>query len=300
MRKIATRIAAALVLAACLLGIWHWRTGRFPWESKPTAQVNTKTNPIDGAEMVFIPGGEFMMGANRPVLARLPFGLLDRIPWVGEGIHERALVAENASPRHRVVVDGFWVYAYEVTNEQYAKSIQVTGRREPPCWGDCRFNQPRQPVVGVSWHDAVAYCEWAGGRLPTEAEWEYVARGGKQYEYATSTGKLTHHTAEANIAGTGGMDKWERSSPVGSFPANPFGLYDLSGNVYEWCSSLYEPYPYKVDDGRENVKDEARIRVLRGGAFLSPHWLASTAVRIRDGPANRHYLIGFRVCASAS
>jgi len=265
-----------------------------PWESKRTAHVKTKTNPIDGAEMVFIPGGEFMMGTNRPVLARLPSGLLDRIPWMAEGIRERALAYEDASPRHRVVVDGFWMYTYEVTNEQYREFEEASGRREPAFWDRDGWDQPRQPVVGVNWHDAAAYCEWPGVRLPTEAEWEYAARGDMQYDYATATGKLSHDLA--NIKGTEGKDKWAHTSPVGRFPANPFGLHDMCGNVWDWCSSLYKSYPYRADDGREDLKDKAGERVFRGGSWHSGSAVVRCAYRDWTLPGDGDWRFGFR-CA---
>jgi len=226
-------------------------------------------------ELVFIPGGEFKMGGP---------GEFD-----GKPIHEQQ-------------VKGFWLGKYEVTNEQYGKFIvaartsrKATGHREPSFWDIAKYNQPKHPVVGVSWDDAVAYCKWAGGRLPTEAEWEYAARGGKQFEYATSTGKLSPDLA--NYEGVEGKDKWEYTSPVGSFPPNPFGLYDMSGNVWEWCSSLYEPYPYKADDGREDLESRGP-RVLRGCAFNVIRRYGRCAVRRRDYPHYRFFGIGFRLCAS--
>jgi len=238
---------------------------RLPADPKP-GQIFV--SPLDGTELVFISGGAFKMG--------------------GTGEHD-------GKPVHEQQVEGFWLGRSEVTNAQYGKFLEATDHRVPRYWDDDKYNQPDQPVVSVTWHDAIAYCNWAGVRLPTEAEWEYAARGGKQYEYGTSTGELSHDLA--NYEGSGGKDTWnDRTAPVGSFPANPFSLYDMCGNVLEWCSSLYKPYPYKADDGREDVAAEG-WRVLRGGAFDST-LLARCVYRDRSDPDNRDPHVGFRLCAS--
>jgi formylglycine-generating enzyme required for sulfatase activity len=223
----------------------------------------TRINPIDGAEMVFIPAGAFQMGSNS---------------------------YENGKPVHAQRVEGFWMYKYEVTVAQYRKFCAATGRQMPsaPSWGW----RDDHPIVNVSWHGAVAYCQWAGVRLPTEAEWEYAARGGKQYEYGTSTGELTSELAHfSQDVSTGG------TRPVGSYPANPFGLHDMAGNAWEWCSSLYLPYPYVADDGRENVSASGD-RTLRGGAWGSAVVTCFAAYRGRLAPALRDYVNGFR-CAQS-
>jgi iron(II)-dependent oxidoreductase len=115
--------------------------------------------------------------------------------------------------------------------------MDATDYEAPSYWNDSKFNAPNHPVVGVSWDDAVAYANWAGKRLPTEAEWEKSARGGlvgKKYPWGDT---LTHD--DANYSGTGGKDKWEHTSPVGSFASNGYGLYDMAGNVWEWCADWY-------------------------------------------------------------
>jgi len=255
-------------------------------EKEPNAG-DTKINPKDGAETVFIPGGRFRLGRDEaPVGERKgprtvvePSGLID--------LHE---------PARWVSVKGFWMYAHEVTNEQYGKFIKATGHRTPKHWDDGNYNRPKQPVVGVSWHDAVSYCKWVGGRLPTEAEWEHAARGGKQHEYATLTGKIGRLLANIRL-----RDKRDDTSPVGSFRANPFGLHDMCGNVEEWCSSLSRPYPYRADDGREDPNVEAG-RVTRGGVVFDGPRSARRAVRAGDWnhPDFRSDHVGFRLCASPS
>jgi formylglycine-generating enzyme required for sulfatase activity len=178
--------------------------------------------------MVWVPGGEFTMGDRRGA--------------------------------HKQEVDGFWMYTKEVTNGQFRKFVEAN-----PQWSadriESRFHDGRylqhwrqpskptprdedHPVVFVSWYAAKAYAQWAGGRLPTEVEWEYAARGGKQFEYGTATGKIGREVANYRRFAGG-------TTPVGSYAPNPFGLCDMAGNVSEWCSSL---------DGRQWG--------LRGGSWV--------------------------------
>jgi formylglycine-generating enzyme required for sulfatase activity len=207
--------------------------------------------------------------------------------------------------RHPVEMSqDFWIMTHEVTVDQFKRFTDqapstIVGRRllprdvamEPqPDW-----SQGDHPVVNVSWFDAVAFCEFAGGRLPTEAEWEYAARGGNAdgvYPWGN-----TYSSHEANGSGVGGWDTWERSSPVKSFPRpNGYGLYDMIGNAWEWTSSVYRPYPYRRDDGREDPTSR-QARVVRGGSWDdNPLYLR---VSFRDDsypPANRSAYVGFR-CA---
>ena len=197
----------------------------------------------------------------------------------------------------------FWLYRYEVTNSQYAQFLAQTGHPPQTFWNNwspdlrARFSQPDQPVPGVTWYDARAYCEWAGARLPTEAEWEYAARAGQQLEHPTATGVLSPQLA--SVFGEG--DGYEYAAPVGRFPPNPFGLYDLCGNVFEWCSSKGWSYPYRSDDGREDPGG-TDTRVSRGGGCYYT-WFAlwyRSSWRNHAGPGTASYAIGFRCAVDAS
>jgi formylglycine-generating enzyme required for sulfatase activity len=118
----------------------------------------------------------------------------------------------------------------------------------------------------VSWREAVAFCNFCGGRLPTEAEWEYAARGGRaDFVFPWGNVYSDKNANDVNWAEKGDRD---RASPVRSFLPNPFGLYDMAGNVAEWTSTLYRPYPYRADDGRESPSSK-ESRVVRGGSYIN-------------------------------
>ena len=203
---------------------------------------------IDNAEMQLISSGTFKMGN--------PDGDL------GDA---------DEYPAHDVFIGAFYIDIHEVTNAQYQQFVSATGYPPPPLWHDPKFNKPDEPVVNVKWRDAVAYTNWANKRLPTEAEWEYAARGnliGKKYP---SGDTITHN--DANFGGVEGRDIWRWTSPVGSFSPNGFGLYDMAGNVWEWCFDEYNADFYVTPPksnprfGRESAPDNENFRILRGGGW---------------------------------
>lgn len=240
-----------------------------PAIGRPPQPGDEYTNPRDGSVLVYIPGGEFIMGTDG-----------------GEA---------DEKPAHRVKVEGFWLGKYEVTNKQYMQFMEEEGYPDPAFMDDADFNHPAQPVLGIKFLHALEYMKWSGLRMPTEAEWEYAASGGKRLEYPTATGKLDH--SQANYLGREGPDIWaDRPAPVGSFPAGPYGLFDLAGNAWEWTSSAYRPYPY-ADDGRENVT-ERRFRVMRGGSYHFGGRYLRTAQRHHFRMHLRLDFAGMRVAAS--
>lgn len=205
------------------------------------------------------------------------------------------------SPETLVYLDAFEIGIYPVTNAEYAGFLEATGYEKPPWWEDPRFNDPRQPVVGVNWYDAVAYCRWLRRvtgepyRLPTDAEWEKAARGGlegKAYPWGDDPPTLER-------CWWGGQ---ERPKPVGSFPPNGYGLYDMIGNVWEWCADWYNPQYFRHPP-RRNPRGprvgEGENKVIRGGSFLTPKpEPLRCAYRHPDHPTLRHECIGFRVAKS--
>jgi formylglycine-generating enzyme required for sulfatase activity len=262
----------------------------FPIEKRnnPNIVSETKTNFFNRRSpsglMVKISAGRFLMGSN-------------------DGL-------DNEKPVHTVYVDAFYIDIYEVTNAQYREFIQATRHPEPEYWNNSNYNQPNQPVVGVTWHDAMAYAQWAGKRLPTEAEWEKAARGGlkgKRYPWGDN---ISHD--DANYLGTGGRDTWAITAPVGSFPPNGYGIYDMAGNVWEWCLDEYQADFYSKSPRTSTnpiagesilyvIKNFANVkswRVLRGGSWLDYNNYVRVAIRIRITPDSRFAAFGFR-CVSA-
>ena len=195
--------------------------------------------------------------------------------------------------RHVIVVltKGFWIGRYVVTNNDYRGFFvaQPSFVAAPNCWDDRRINQPKQPVVGVSWHDAVACCKWAGGRLPTEAEWEYACRAGSQHEYCF--GDDQHLLREYAWY----MDnKVSAPHTVGGRKPNVWGLYDMHGNVWEWCEDskrTYRKQPVKDPIGAATVES----RAIRGGSWGSNARSVRCAYRNQNSPVLRGNTLGFRL-----
>jgi formylglycine-generating enzyme required for sulfatase activity len=179
-----------------------------------------------------------------------------------------------------------------------AKKYPDVRQTQPHFWHDQLYNHPTQPVVGVCWYEAQAYLSWLSNqsgnffRLPSEVEWEIAARGP---EFRCHAFSKQFHIGCANTADT----HLRRTSPVGIFPKGdtPDGVVDLAGNIYEWTSSLYRPYPYNPSDGRE-AHDEKGRRVMRGGAWIDTRASLRAAFRGHAPPADRLPFLGFRVSVS--
>ena len=234
--------------------------------------------------MVLVPGGEFFMGSTREEVDRAI------AECKGTGVPESNCKEwhERELPRHRLNLDAFHIDRHEVTNAQFARFIQA-GNNAQGDWRQYASGKDQHPVVNVTWHDAVAYCKWAGKRLPTEAEWEKAARGtdGRRYPWGE-----TWEPSRAN-----GNMTVKTTTPVGSYPTgtSPYGIHDMAGNVWEWVSSLYRPYPYAATDGREDLTGSER-RVGRGGSWDDIPGLLRSANRFRLDPTSQGDSLGFR-CA---
>ncbi len=203
---------------------------------------------------------------------------------------------ENERPIHRVWVDAFHLAAYQVTNAEFASFLAATESPTPPFWNEANFNHPEQPVVAVSWFEAVRYCGWLSEtsgrhyRLPTEAEWERAARGGvedKLFPWGDDPPKSLPNYDQ----------RWQTGpEPVGRSAPNTFGIYDLCANVHEWCADWYQPDYYAVSPERNPRGPETGDRrVSRGGSWR--HHVKVTRCAARSSlPASFQYAdYGFRV-----
>ena len=218
------------------------------------------------------------------------------------------LALADEAPRHTVSLARVLLATTPVTNAQYVEFVTAAGHPAPPHWPERTMPQELagHPVTHVDWHDANAFAAWVGARLPTEAEWEKGARGsdGRRYPWGDDEpvprSLVTKCHKGSGHANFGGGPKHGFTTPVGAHPdgASPYGLLDMAGNVWEWVSSAYAPYPYREDDGRED-QATGLPRVLRGGSFAStsPRYIRG-AMRSRSSPGRRSAHIGFRVARS--
>jgi formylglycine-generating enzyme required for sulfatase activity len=232
----------------------------------------SRQGPGSEIVMVDVPAGVFLMGSDPAV-----------------DLH----AFHNELPRHKVYLDAYRIARYEVTNVLYARCVRAGACQEP---GDLTYyanlNYAAHPVVYVSWSDAQAFCEWIGGRLPTEAEWEYAARGpqGSAYPWGDA-----FDCARGNFYGADACDPYAGTAPVGSFESGASwrGLHDLAGNVWEWVADWYGAYPSAAQENPRGPERGA-YKVLRGGLWPDLWESTRSANRFTYSPDFRDPYIGFR------
>jgi len=222
-----------------------------------------------GVELVLISGGEFLMGSPPDEVGRF----------------------DNEGPQRRVKVSPFWLGRYPVTNEQYGRFLSENPHiGMPSSRAARRFNQAHQPVVGVSWNEARAFAEWAGGRLPTEAEWEYACRAGTaRARYEEDLDSIAWYSDNSDNV----------TPPVGEKKPNAWGLHDMLGNIYEWCSDWFGNY--SPDEALVIDPQGPRVgsnKVIRGGYFGSLARYVRAAARNALGPSSASLSVGFRLVRS--
>jgi formylglycine-generating enzyme required for sulfatase activity len=227
---------------------------------------------------------------------------------------------DASSPRHEVWLDEFWIDRLQVTNADFERFVKATGhvtlgeqenkgavrRVQDGKWGwffvdgatwrtpqgPDSTTQPSHPVLQVNWHDAVAYCRWAGKQLPTEAQWEKAARGTdeRMYAWGSNWDNASHSNSDKRIAAT---------TPVGQYPsgASPYGALDMTGNVWEWTQDWYSPTYYAHSEKRNPTGPESgKSRVLRGASWHHSSVISLAAFRITQPASSRTNLMGIR-CA---
>lgn len=280
-----------------------------------SATLAAAENPSDS--WVLIPAGEFIMGSSAE---DIDLGTVlcqtDCTTKVGDlmGDVEALRVCRgqckpamfgNETPMHRVYLDAYFLDKFLVTNARYREFVRVKGRPAPRNESRGKYTLWKgdavppaimhQPVINVSWYDARAYCRWVGGRLPSEAEWEKAARGldGLRYPWGNETPTPSHANYGRPWSGEKTM------TPVDHFEKgkSPYGIYDMSGNVWQWTNDWYAEHYYEVSP-RKNPKGPKRGRnkTVRAGSWINIPAVIHSASRVGYDPLNRIYDIGIR-CA---
>jgi len=213
---------------------------------------------------------------------------------------------ENEKPVHHVWIDEFLLAACQVTNTEYGRFLRDAASLPPPFWSDPGFNDPRQPVVGVSWHEAIRYCEWLRAntgrrfRLPTEAEWERAARGGNKDAAALFPwGNALPQSLSGYEDRCAGY--WKTGPElVGLGEPNGYGLYNMCDNVHEWCSDWYAPDYYGVSPEQNPCGPETGDRrASRGGSWRHHIKMSRCAARSSIPPQFKYADYGFRVACDS-
>ena len=247
----------------------------------PTLGIgSTRVSEKDGMVMVYVPAGEFLMGSADADIDAILAGCKDcRRDWY-----------TNEQPQHKVYLDAFWIDQTEVTNTQYKKCVQAATCLDSKYANDSRYNGDNQPIGGVDWYNAKAYCEWAGRQLPTEAQWEKAARGtdGRIYPWGDQTATCEYavmYLMGDSIGagcGKGGFPWAVRSKPKG---VSPYGALDMAGNVYEWTADWYdEKYYGSSPPTNPTGPTSGQRRAMRSGNYKDIAEVMRAARRFGNNP----------------
>ncbi len=251
---------------------------------KEAGKLPQRITGKDGAPMVVVPAGEFWMGARE----------------------DDKDAQDDERPAHQVYLDAYYIDQFEVTTSRYATFFQETKRDPPQYWSETVLKQHGQkPVVGVTWEDAHAYCEWAGKRLPTEAEWEKAARGTDERRYPWGDDPPTQKLA--NFDHCCDFNDYGVLTDVGSFKSgkSPYGAYDMAGNVWEWVADWYDENLYQQRAKEKGVAqnphgpEKGELRGLRGGAWGSDAMYLHSTGRVGNDTSIRGNSFGFRCAQDA-
>lgn len=253
--------------------------------------------PIGRAEAVLLKDGEASLDSGMVLISEGAFTMgssEEDIHWVArEFFSETVDWYMDETPQRQVYLKAFYIDKHEVTNAQFLKFREAAPGPEPKFMDNPKFNKPDQPVVGITWQEALDYCRWLSKRLPTEQEWEKAARGTDARFYPW--GKDAD-PGKANVRGL--EDGTRYTAPVGEYEEgnSPYGIFDMAGNVWEWTMDWYQPY-----EGNNFSSDlyGTSLKVIKGGSWQSNMDLARAAIRGKAIPDQRQNFTGFR-CARDS
>ncbi len=267
------------------------------------ASSSCKTPPVerirakDGMMMLYVPGNTYQMGSTD---AEKQSALAQCQQLYTDDICHTALF-EDETPIHTVTLSDFWIDQTEVSNAQYALCVVAGVCGESLYADNINYNPSDYPVVGVTWRDAMTYCTWVGGRLPTEAEWEYAARGNDRFiypwgnEFDASKANFCDKNCQGESRTETADDGYGMTSPVTGFPLGKSwcGVLNMAGNVSEWVEDWYSGYLVKPQSNPTGP-DTGTYKVLRGGSWSNDPIGIRAANRMNPLPDERSGFIGFR------
>jgi formylglycine-generating enzyme required for sulfatase activity len=301
---IAGWVWGVFVIAAVVIGVLglllantatHPPATPFPAPKQELGSGETRISQKDGMASVFVPAGEFLMGSTQADA---------EAAWkeCGSGCEKKWFDAEV--PQHKVDLDGYWMDKTEVTNVMYQKCVADGTCKEPvggkasathtDYYGNSQY--ANYPVINVDWNQSQAYCQWAGGKLPTEAQWEKAARGtdGRTYPWGEDIDCGRANYGDGKLFGQKCVGD---TSEVGKYPsgASPYGALDMAGNAWEWVNDWYADNYYQNSPQKNPTgADSGQYRVLRGGSWYYGSWSVRSAFRLRISPDDWDIGNGFR------
>ena len=305
-RAITIVLLGALLLSGCA------RAGPaatpIPLTTAPTQVTlgDTWTRPADGMVMVYVPGGTFQMGSSQEDIDAA-LEMCQRNSGSGKCLR---VWFENESPQHPVTLDAFWIDRTELTKAQYHQCVESGHCDDVNCGPELDPKRDNQPVACVDWSHAHEYCEWAGARLPTEAEWEYAARGpdGSTFPWGDTFDPAHLNYCDANCTyrwrDPKHDDGYKMTAPVGSFEAGASwcGALDMAGNAWEWVADWYDAGAYASSPAHNpQGPDSGNAHVMRGGScyYFASYVRSARRTLIPPSAGETNNSGGFR-CATSS
>jgi formylglycine-generating enzyme required for sulfatase activity len=281
-------ILLLIIFSAVVLGSKNKNSG-VATNSTLADETTKNSGPKPQDDIVLIPAGEFFMGSTREQA-------IDAWRKNGSGFEKEDYLAEY--PQRKIMIEKFFIDKKEVSNGDYKMFVEAANHTAPVLWGDQNLNSPNQPIVGVDWNDADAYCRWLGKRLPTEDEWEKAARSadGRIWPWGNAWNRKKDNHGNDSEYGLDESDGYEYTAPVGAeLGVSPYGALNMAGNAYEWVADDFDAYP--GNDKYVQRDFNKGFKVLKGGAYTDGQSEQRPASRIGYQKDYKDVDTGFR-CAT--